>query len=756
MPTPCSSPTVSRWGLLVLTLLLITPALQAQTAAIRGFITDGSDGQPLQGVNVVLNGEAEAFLGAVTDADGFYILPRIPVGTYQLQASYIGYQTYVDTLALADGDSRSINLVLNPGDAELDEVVVEGERETGAASLTAGLQTIRPKDIDLVPSPDVSGDLATYLTAMPGVVSLGDRGGQLFVRGGEPSHNQTLLDGMYVYQPFHILGFYSTFASDILRNADVHTGGFSSKFSGRISSVIDVHTRNGNKKEYRRILTLAPFVNMAMLEGPLKRDKMSFLAMTRQSVIDKIASRYVADPLPYRFGDFFGKVHAVLTPSHQVSITALRTYDRGALEDVEAVPAAEEIRWANTAYGIRYLIVPKNLPILAEVLFSVSTLETETGLSNAPSRTSSIGGFNTSVNFTNFGHRSQVQWGFFLRSPELQAELGGAYQNLDVNKERFTNAGFYFEPEIILRGGLRVRPGVVGQLAGEQGFFLEPRLRMVMERGPHEFSAATGLYRQDVVGISDRRDATNVFTAYAETPLGKSTTAIHGLLGYRVRPRPGIEVSAETYYKRIDNLFIAEWTAYPRFTSRLQEADGRVMGLDLRLEVQRERFYGFLNYGLSSVEYTALQENLQYIYGSARFTFRPPHDRRHQVNAMARVRVRKMDLSFRWNYGSGLPFSQVRGFDGFILLDGPVDVEAERGISRVIYDRPFAGLLPAYHRLDVNLERVFQYKDDSFVTLQGGIINVYNQTNLFALDVFTLRRNNQLPFVPTLGVKFDF
>ena len=136
--------------------------------------------------------------------------------------------------------------------------------------------------------------------------------------------------------------------------------------------------------------------------------------------------------------------------------------------------------------------------------------------------------------------------------------------------------------------------------------------------------------------------------------------------------------------------------------------------------------------------------------------YRPPHDRRHQLNALVNVGVGKFDISVRWNIGSGLPYSQIRGFDGFVLMDGPTDVRQESGQSRVIYDRPYRGVLPAYHRLDISIERVFQYGDDSYITAQAGVINAYDQTNVFSLDIFTLRRTNQLPIIPTAGIKFEF
>ncbi len=736
-------------------MLGIVPAA-AQTATVRGFVTDATDGQTLQGVNVALADGAGRLFGTVSDNDGFFILTRLAPGRYVLRASFIGFETARDTLDLTAGAAVAVTLALRPGEAALDEVVVEGEREGGAARITAGVQSIRPRDVALIPAPDVSGDLVNYLSALPGVVAVGDRGGQLFVRGGEPAHNLTLLDGMYVYQPFHILGFYSAFSADVLRSADVYAGGFGSKFSGRISSVLDVQTRNGNKKAFRRAVSLAPFVNMARLEGPLVRDRISFLVNARASTIERFAAKYVDQPLPYTFGDLFGKVHAVINENHQVSLSVLHTYDRGRLNNQAAGGTPEEIRWTNTAYGFRYLIVPRSLPILAEVLFSGSRLETELGPRRAPTRTSAISGFNTAVNITNYAGRSRVDWGFFLRSPELDAELGGLFQNLDFSADRSTNVGGYVEPDFFVGGGVRVRMGLVAQLLGNQGFFGEPRLRLIWTRGAHEVSAAAGIYHQELVGLHDRRDATNVFTAWAESPAGHLPRAVHVLLGYRVTPASWLEFSAEGYYKRLSNLSISAWTAFPRFTTRLQEASGRVGGLDLRVEVRRPAFYAFLNYGLSSVQYTAMQPELRIWFGQATLDFRPPHDRRHQVNALARFSVYGFDVTARWNFGSGLPYNQVRGFDGFLLLNGPVDVEREKGTSRVIYDRPFGGVLPTYHRLDVSVARVMTSGEATVITVQAGLINAYDRTNLFALDLFTLRRVDQLPLIPTVGVKFEF
>jgi hypothetical protein len=338
----------------------------------------------------------------------------------------------------------------------------------------------------------------------------------------------------------------------------------------------------------------------------------------------------------------------------------------------------------------------------------------------------------------------------------VSSRLGGLFQGLEVREEFLTEAGFYIEPDIRLSDALRLRPGVrLQNFPSRDRVVLEPRLRAVLTLGQQEVSAAAGLYHQEIAGLNDRRDAASVFTVWAPTPFGGVPRAFHAILSYRTTPAPWLELAAEGFYKRLKNLFVPEWTSFPRLTTRLQPADGEAVGVDLRFEVRRAAFYGYVNYGLSFVEYEAKQSSLLLWYGSETLRYHPPHDRRHQVNALASLSVRGFDLSVRWQFGSGLPFSRALGFDGFILMNGTANPFTTPGSRRVIYERPYNGRLPTYHRLDVSLERAFTL-GRTRITAQGSLINAYDRANIFYLDVFTQRRADQLPLIPTLGLKLEF
>lgn len=740
-------------SLLVVSFFVTSFHAHAQSANLRGVITAADDGESLQGVHISLRNDQGELYGAVSDNDGLFVISRLPAGRYLLSASFVGFATFTDTLTLAPQDRQVYEIVMYEDESELDELIIEAERESGAARVTAGMERVTPEQITAIPSPDISGDLVSYLSTLPGVVLMGDRGGQIFIRGGEPSHNMTLIDGMQIYQPFHVLGFYSAFPADIVSGADVYAGGFGSKFTGRVSSVIDVQTRDGNKRMFRSSATLSPFTSSATLEGPLLRDRLSFLGSGRISMLDELASRYVTAPLPYRFGDVFGKVHARLSASHQLSLSGLNTFDRGRIpRQNELLGENEEIRWSNAAYGMRYLIAPRTIPIIGEVLVSYSRLDSDLGPAGDPVRSSRIESINTAFNVTNYLGDTQWDWGGFLRESTIDSELGGLFQNVLSAPERSVHAGGYIEPEVRLRGGWSARAGISAQVYGTSGVYVEPRFRLLWDRGRHHWSLAAGLYRQDIVGLNDRRDATNIFTAWVETPLGEATRAAHALLGYRTTPATWLELSVEGYFKKLDDLFVSAWTPFPTFTTSLQHAEGHSAGFDFRIEWRRSHFYGFVNYGYSATMYEANSSHTASYSGS----YRPPHDRRHQINILATGAVRDFNVSLRWQFGSGLPYSRIHGFDGFILMDGAVEVDRVRGFPRVIYEaEPYRGILPTYHRLDITVDRTFTFKSGLEATLQLGLLNAYNRRNLFALDLFTAQRTDQLPLIPTAGIRLD-
>ena len=286
-----------------------------QQALVRGFVADGSSEQPLQGASVALFQSDNLVSGTATDGDGYFLLNRVKPGRYELRVSFIGFTEIRSDIQLATGQVLEQSFMLNPQAALIDELVVEAEKVGGVTTVVAGLETVVPAEIKRVPVPGVTGDLAAYLQTVPGVVVQGDRGGQLFVRGGAVDQNLAFLDGIPVYMPFHILSVFSAFPEELVDRADFYTGGFSARYGTRVSSVLDVKARNGNKQNIAGSVAVAPFLSALTVEGPIIKNRVSLVASVRQSLIEEIFPDLVGQRLPYRFGDRFGKIHALLGSS---------------------------------------------------------------------------------------------------------------------------------------------------------------------------------------------------------------------------------------------------------------------------------------------------------------------------------------------------------------------------------------------------------------------------------------------------------
>ena len=334
----------------------------AQTATVQGIITDHSDDQPLEGANITLQNQSdERVRGMAADDNGFYQFTNLQPGTWFLQISFIGYLTYEDTLNVRAGETQTVSVSLEPGEERLGEVIVSPTG--GAARLEAGRQRITPVEIQRIPTPAGSGDLASYIQTLPGVVALGDRGGQFYIRGGTPSQNMVLVDGTMIFRPFHMLGFFSVFPSSLVSEVDFYAGGFSPRYSGRLSSVLDVKMRDGDRQRAGGAASISPFAGEVFVEGPLKKDRTSMIASFRQSLIETTSPLFLSEEQPVRFESQYIKASHFGTEDTCCSSMLLRTYDRGQLD----YEIGETFKWTNILFGGRCIILPPGSNLLFDM-----------------------------------------------------------------------------------------------------------------------------------------------------------------------------------------------------------------------------------------------------------------------------------------------------------------------------------------------------------------------------------------------------
>jgi hypothetical protein len=737
--------TVRRAGIAVAAALCCVPAAAAaQQAVILGIVADSGTGRPLERVAIALDAGGRPAYGTSTDRNGFYQIPGIPPGTYTLRIRRIGYVGQEQTVTLAVGERRRVSVRLAQAAVVLDSIVVT--EEGGAAVSDLGRQVVTPADVGLVPVPAGSGDLATYLQTLPGVTTTGDRGGQLFVRGGTPADNLVLVDGIPIYQPFHIVGFFSVFPEDLVSTADFYPGSFGARYHGRTASVLDVRLREGNPYGFRYTASVSPFIAEGLAETPIKGARV--LASVRRSLVEETSGTLLGATQPLTFESQLIKVTSTHRSNERCSALALHTADRGRLDPEDQ---QSQVAWNNLLFGLRCVTLRPSQ--LLEFNWSYSSSGSDAVARGASRLHSSVFRMQHDLHATGRIGSIPVEAGYEIYFEGTDYDVRELFTGPTSGHDEVVGVSVYTEPTLRVGSQFEVRPGAA--LIASPSVGVEPRLRARWEplgTGNGALQGALGLYRQYVVGLIDMRDVSSVFVAWRGAQDGEPLTALHGMLGWQQPLADGLRWSVEGYYHRVTGIPVPEWSAVAQFTTQLGRADGTTWGADVRLEYASPRVRGFVGYGYGWTLYEASQREFATWFGEPVQRYHPPHDRRHQVNAILSLDLGAFTASARWQFGSGLPFTRPIGFDeAFDFTRDLYPVRTDLGTTRLLLDKPFTGRLPPVHRLDVSLERAFSMSFGQ-VVLQVGVINAYGQQNMFYYDLFTGRRLDQLPLAPYASV----
>jgi hypothetical protein len=262
-------------------LILICNSLAAQDYVIRGFLHDASNGEPISDERVkVLKLDSTPIALGYSNIAGFFSVPKLPMGSYILKVEKGKYErSFLNvnmTAAKKIYDIGSWNL--NPNTLNIKDVRVSNQAKEKKQQIGMSEVKMDKQAIERIPMYGAESDIVGALSVTPGVITTGDQGGQLYVRGGTPIQNKTLLDGMTIYNPFHSIGFYSIFETELVKSVDIYTGGFESKYGGRISSIMDITYRDGNRSKFAGKVSASPFMAKAVIEGPLGKKGKDSLA----------------------------------------------------------------------------------------------------------------------------------------------------------------------------------------------------------------------------------------------------------------------------------------------------------------------------------------------------------------------------------------------------------------------------------------------------------------------------------------------
>jgi hypothetical protein len=431
----------------------------------------------------------------------------------------------------------------------------------------------------------------------------------------------------------------------------------------------------------------------------------------------------------------------------------MRSSDWGGLD-----PDDEESRvgWSNFLIGGRCHTLTSEIFLDARFGFSgVSNRAITRGVSEFSSSASRI--FMNADAGRTVG-RVRLNFGAFTNLKDLGYDFLELFSQTEAGTS-WAETGVYGEAVIPIGDRIRLLPGATMSWAPKRfPLTVEPRLRASWRPGglgDAELSGAVGLYGQRLAGVSDRRDAASVFTAWIGPPEDSRIEAIHAQASWQQSLGTGFSWSIDGYIRRMSSLPVSTWSTIARFTPELSLANGRAHGGDVRVQYRQGPFYFLGGYSYSWTKYESAQEDFGVWFGEPVQSFHPPHDRRHQANVLASLALGPYTFATRWEFGSGFPFTQPIGFDEvFDFRTELPGVTRRYGETRLLLERPYNGRLPPTHRLDVSVERVIELGSRQ-LKLEAGVINAYGQSNIFFYDVFTNRRIDQLPFAPYVTVGLE-
>ena len=736
----------------------------AAQCTVKGVLFDESNGEAIPFANVVLDGTSH---GCATDINGFFLINKIPAGQYTLKVKYMGYEEYSEVITLAKGKTITRTIHLKPAAQMLKAVeITDNKVEERRTQTQVSVEKLTASQIQQMPSIGGTADIAQYMQVLPGVSSTGDQGGQLYIRGGSMIQNLCLLDGMIVYNPFHSIGLYSIFETDVILNADIYTGGFGAEYGGRMSSVMDITTRDGNKRRHSGKIGLNTFGANLILEGPLKKESdkskttISYLLTAKNSYLSKSSKvfyNYVDGGLPFDFLDLYGKLSFNSGTGSKLNLFGFRFDDR-----VNGYQAIADYHWQNIGAGTNFMLVTGASAILdGSIAYSKYNITLDDG--SKDDKFSEIGGFNMTMQITNFLGKNKMKYGLSIEGYTTNYRFVNDYSHTIEQREPSTTLSMYGTYNLNA-GKFIADPGVrMVYYATLQSFNLEPRLAAKYNATDNlRFKMAGGFYSQIFLDARSDNDIVNLFSGFLtgsgdlhvpSTFLGKEVTttvqkAKHLVLGAEYDLTEHITLNAEFYYKHFDQLLNANRNkmykdndpVYTQPGSPYQQSEylmkdyiieeGMATGFDISATIDLERLYLWATYSLGYVERKG--QVTDKVITDESYTYSPHYDRRHTVNLLATYALgewREWEISARWSFGSGFPYTQTQGVYQQLLFGNNIatDYTRESGEYSLHYAELYKGRLPSYHRMDLGVKRKFSIGTHSILELNLSATNVYSR-----------------------------
>jgi outer membrane receptor protein involved in Fe transport len=750
---------------------------------LSGRVTEANTGEVLIGANVVIQEDSLnnsiPLRGAATNKYGFYSIPNIPVGQYYIFVSIMGFETYRMKIVIKDSSSSlKVNFQLEKTTLTLNEVIIQDRRKTDFTTTTSTIQ-VEPELIKKLPSMGGEADLFRALQLLPGVTAETEISTGIYVRGGSPDQNLTLVDGVVVYNPSHLGGFSSTFNSEALQNIKLIKGGFPAEYGGRLSSILDVTMREGNKEKFLGSAGISVIGARLTLEGPLSKNS-TYILSGRKMFLDKILQLIPkTGSIPrYNFFDMNGKVNYIISDENRIFISGFYSQDNLG-EAPNNKDVGFDISWKNVTVNLSWI------NISSSILFS-----------------------NTSLMFTNYNFSTLIKdklpvknpYDFFTSSDindiiikrDMQIFVDETHTiktGIELTYHLFsTTTSDYFikelkykptfgkktralESAIYAQDDWQISEDVKINFGGRLYYFqnskflkFEPRISVtyyLLDRFIIRSAFAVAHQPLHMLVRNDVYLPTDVW--YPSTTVIEPSRSIQGSVCFEATSFDrSFLFSLEGYYKDMSNLYEyklnADFSYGGDFEKQLTQGRGEAYGFELFLNKRIGIFTGWIGYTLAYTKryFEELNRGI---------AFHPRFDRRHDITCVVTVQpIKNLSIGATWIYGTGQAYSLPVGQYSFTGLTNP---QNNNTLTYYEYSSRDAFRLPPFHKLDINFKYEIEFVEQS-LEFSVSIYNVYNRFNVFSkyigykIDPITkdeipvLKQFTLFPILPTVGVNYKF
>lgn len=747
-------------------LFITITSIAQDKVTLSGYVKDTETGEGMIAATVMVK---ELNAGTVTNEYGFYSL-SVPPGTYTIEYSFIGFETVSEQIELTKNITK--NAEIGFSQTMLDEVVVTGEKEDeNITSVEMSVEKLDIAQVKKIPQLLGEADIIRSIQLLPGVTTVGEGATGFNVRGGNIDQNLILLDESPVFSSSHLFGFFSVFNADAIKDAKLYKGGIPAKYGGRLSSVLDIRQKEGNLKKYSATGGVGLLFSRLTLEGPIVKDKASFIVSGRRSYFDiffPLANDETIKDSKLYFYDLNGKVNWTINENNRLFLAGYMG------DDVFDLDGLFRTQWGNRTATLRWnhlfseKIFSNFTAIYSNYSYSLGFEQDAFGFDWRASIENIAG----KADFTYFlNPTNKIEFG--LHTTYYYFKPGTADGYLTTGEERTTfdfqvrpipalESAIYLSNEqkigtrLTLAYGLRYS-GFAQLGAGHvykypnnepinpdnpsadvapidtiqfdeweivkpfQG--LEPRFSVNFQID--EVSSVKGSYNHMIQYIHLISNTTAATPVDIYMPAGRYIDPANvdqvGLGYFRNFFSNSYESSVEVYYKYFRDLVDykdeAELLLNNTLETELYSGDGQAYGMEFQFKKKRGKFTGFVSYTLSRVERFVDEINNGDPYPAN-------WDKTHDVSL-----VMSYDLTKRINFSSSFAYMTGR----------PITYPQARfeygGVTAPIYQNRNGARTPAYHRLDLasTFNLIDPDKHKYTIDLATGVYNVYGRKNPYSI-----------------------